>query len=186
MKWKSHFEFSKLESFRLPSLHCMGRQAPVWVWPRLIAVKWVWLRTVGSQMCKNGAIHSRYGSASAGMGRFCTVPERREVTVKIEWVVKSWKALILEFSGESSHDGWCNNQLIPSVLSRVPVKHRAQGPVIGISENSSQSNFIFEQNLSRNLIRLRTPENSLWIHRIGPTGTLEVRNQSCRNQLACT
>ena len=78
-------------------------------------------------------------------------------------------------------------QSIPSVhvLSRVPVEHRPQGAVIGISENSSQSNFIFEQNLSRNLIRLRTPENSLGIHRIGPTGTLEVRNQSFRNQLVC-
>eukprot|EP01043_Picozoa_sp_COSAG02_P025604 COSAG02_NODE_1444_length_12574_cov_17.452171_6_plen_81_part_00 len=68
-------------------------------------------------------------------------------------------------------------QSIPSVLSRVPVEHRPQGAVIGISENSGQSNFIFEQNLYRNLIRLRTPENSIRIHRIGPTGTLEVRNQ---------
>ena len=56
------------------------------------------------------------------------------------------------------------NQLIPyvrTVLSRVPVEHRAQGAVIGISENSGQSNLIFEQNFPRNLIRLRTPENSL-------------------------
>ena len=82
----------------------------------------------------------------------------------------------------AGHDS-TESQSIPSVLSRVPVEHRPQGAVIGISENSSQSNFIFEQNLSRNLIRLRTPENSLGIHRIGPTGTLEVRNQSFRNQL---
>ena len=28
-------------------------------------------------------------ASSAGTGRFCTVPERREVTAKIDWVVKS-------------------------------------------------------------------------------------------------
>lgn len=67
-----------------------------------------------------------------------------------------------ELQPESALDGGLvGSQSIPSVLSRVPVEHRAQGPVIGISENSGESNFIFEQILSRNLIRLRTPGNSL-------------------------
>ena len=40
------------------------------------------------------------------------------------------------------------------------VEHRAQGVVIGISENSGQSNLIFEHLLCRDLIRLTTTENS--------------------------
>ena len=56
-------------------------------------------------------------------------------------------------------------QSIPSVLSIIeysyPSNSAPRARCRGISENSGQSNLIFEQNLSRNLIRLRTPENSL-------------------------
>jgi hypothetical protein len=53
----------------------------------------------------------------------------------------------------------------------------------GISENSGERHFNFQEKLCRNLIRHRMTQNSNRIHRIGPVGTLEVRNQPSTNQL---